>query len=278
MMVACPHLIAFNMILVSGIVVGLVIAIASVVLSSFVAETDIIQMWIASIQPHAETIVHRNFDANKMIVSADGTKNWPTNAEISFTGKAPGNSLSYNEEHSDPSGATSIGARDPDLKLERVTTTPTESESETATTTTMIVMMQNSGNGTGQSGGGDDGGGCMGGMRGSMDCPRMGGGGGAIANASQAVKTDEVIIPQGASQVGFKNPYQPPHIEVQNGTAVTWTNKDDQFHSVTDTTNTFDSDLFGPGTTWAHTFDTPGKYDYYCLIHPWMKGIVDVVS
>ena len=31
-----------------------------------------------------------------------------------------------------------------------------------------------------------------------------------------------------------------------------------------------------PGQSFSHTFDDSGVYDYYCIIHSWMKGTVTV--
>jgi len=30
------------------------------------------------------------------------------------------------------------------------------------------------------------------------------------------------------------------------------------------------------GQSFSHTFDTDGTYDYFCMVHPWMQGIVTV--
>ncbi len=38
----------------------------------------------------------------------------------------------------------------------------------------------------------------------------------------------------------------------------------------------FDSSLFMAGDTFSHTFEEVGKYDYYCMVHPWMTGKVQV--
>lgn len=57
---------------------------------------------------------------------------------------------------------------------------------------------------------------------------------------------------------------------------MTWTNRDDVAHTVTDVDSRFDSKLISPGQSWQHTFDAAGRYDYYCTIHPWMRGAVTV--
>jgi plastocyanin len=93
---------------------------------------------------------------------------------------------------------------------------------------------------------------------------------------SPAVMTDKVTIPNDAWNPRLANPYQPLRIEVQAGTAVTWTNEDSVVHTVTDVDNRFDSMLIDPDGSWSHTFDDEGEYVYYCTIHPWMKGSVKV--
>jgi plastocyanin len=43
---------------------------------------------------------------------------------------------------------------------------------------------------------------------------------------------------------------------------------------VTEVKNKFDSGLLQAGTEWQHTFEEAGQFDYYCMLHPWMKGFV----
>ncbi len=38
----------------------------------------------------------------------------------------------------------------------------------------------------------------------------------------------------------------------------------------------FDSGLFKPDSSWAFKFNKTGTYNYFCTIHPWMEGIVQV--
>ena len=40
----------------------------------------------------------------------------------------------------------------------------------------------------------------------------------------------------------------------------------------------FDSGQFMPGESWSYTFEETGTFTYYCIIHPWMEGIVIVES
>ncbi|HET9774616.1 MAG TPA: plastocyanin/azurin family copper-binding protein, partial [Nitrososphaeraceae archaeon] len=38
----------------------------------------------------------------------------------------------------------------------------------------------------------------------------------------------------------------------------------------------FDSSIINAGSSWEHKFDTAGTFDYYCSLHPFMKGTVTV--
>ncbi|HII36540.1 MAG TPA: PEFG-CTERM sorting domain-containing protein, partial [Nitrosopumilaceae archaeon] len=63
---------------------------------------------------------------------------------------------------------------------------------------------------------------------------------------------------------------------------VTWTNDDTAAHTVTSGNptdgpdGTFDSSLFGPGKTFSQPFKEAGTFPYFCMVHPWMKGVVTV--
>jgi len=90
------------------------------------------------------------------------------------------------------------------------------------------------------------------------------------------VKTDQVSIVSGAWQINTTQSYSPTIIQTSTGTTVTWTNNDNVVHTVTDVGGTFDSHLILPNNTWKYTFNNAGKYNYFCTLHPWMKGIVIV--
>ncbi|HUM70967.1 MAG TPA: plastocyanin/azurin family copper-binding protein, partial [Chloroflexota bacterium] len=69
--------------------------------------------------------------------------------------------------------------------------------------------------------------------------------------------------------IGMANfAFQPKEITVAAGTAVTWVNQDaGPRHSATAADNSFDTGLFDAGKEATLTFDTPGTYVYYCLLH-----------
>ena len=90
------------------------------------------------------------------------------------------------------------------------------------------------------------------------------------------IKTDKVSIVSGAWQINTTESYHPTIIQINSGTAVTWKNDDTIIHTVTEINGKFDSDLIQPDAGWSYTFYNEGKYNYYCTIHPWMKGLVIV--
>jgi plastocyanin len=70
--------------------------------------------------------------------------------------------------------------------------------------------------------------------------------------------------------------FVPGRVEISAGTTVVWRNDDQLIHTVTANDKRFDSGLMEPGKTYRRTFDRPGEYPYYCMPHPFMKGVVVV--
>lgn len=77
--------------------------------------------------------------------------------------------------------------------------------------------------------------------------------------------------------------YNPANYQAKVGDRVTWTNKDSVPHTVTtdpQVPSTYpvqvDSGLMNQNATFSHTFTQPGVFNYYCTIHPYMKGSVTV--
>ena len=70
--------------------------------------------------------------------------------------------------------------------------------------------------------------------------------------------------------------FVPSRLEIAAGTTVQWKNNDPLVHTVTAIDSSFASPQFGLDGTYRHTFTTPGTYDYYCALHPNMKGTVVV--
>jgi len=108
-----------------------------------------------------------------------------------------------------------------------------------------------------------------------------------------------VSIPFGAYNPELNTPtevwYDPPIINVKVGDTITWSNDDQEGHTVTSGNSAgrfgwmsdkegkfgepdgfFDSGRFMPDNSWTYTFENPGTFSYYCTFHPWMEGIVNV--
>ena len=91
------------------------------------------------------------------------------------------------------------------------------------------------------------------------------------AAAQPAVATSAVTIDNFS--------FMPAAIRVKAGTTVTWTNTDEEPHSVVSGEEPMHSKtLAGPNNTFTHTFAKPGTNHYNCGIHPFMHGTVEVTA
>src|SRR5947207_3144772 len=70
--------------------------------------------------------------------------------------------------------------------------------------------------------------------------------------------------------------FSPHRINVKAGTTVTWTNHDDTPHTVASSAKMFKSKALDTNDSFAFTFTTPGVYQYFCSLHPYMTGTVVV--
>ena len=93
-----------------------------------------------------------------------------------------------------------------------------------------------------------------------------------------------VIMPTKSSRPGCDETntcYIPSKISIRQGESVTWLNEDAAFHSVTSGTyenpnGMFDSGHLDPNESFTVKFEESGTFDYFCTLHPWMKGKVIV--
>jgi plastocyanin len=103
------------------------------------------------------------------------------------------------------------------------------------------------------------------------------------AGNQTATSGNEVVIAPGSSSPTNTKFFEPLTINVPVGTTVTWKNSDSTLHTVTSgsaesgTSGTiFDSSYVAAGKTFQHTFSSAGTFDYYCTLHPFMKGKIIV--
>jgi len=76
----------------------------------------------------------------------------------------------------------------------------------------------------------------------------------------------------------------PNMVTIDIGGEVIWENNDTAAHTITSGTavegpsGVFDSSLVMAGSSFSHTFEDAGSFDYFCMVHPWMQGMVMVTD
>ena len=76
--------------------------------------------------------------------------------------------------------------------------------------------------------------------------------------------------------------YIPEAVTVSVGETVIMSNTDTAAHTYTSGTpedgpdGNFDTSLIMTGATFEWTPDTAGEYPYFCMVHPWMQGVITV--
>jgi plastocyanin len=107
----------------------------------------------------------------------------------------------------------------------------------------------------------------------------------APVEESSEPKTVSVEIPTGTASPGCETSnacFSPASLTINAGDTVEWTNADTAAHTVTGgspadgPSGVFDSSLIMGGASFENTFDEAGNYDYFCMVHPWMVGNIQV--
>ena len=97
--------------------------------------------------------------------------------------------------------------------------------------------------------------------------------------ASASATTADSPAPQGGTAVAIADfKFNPATLTVPVGTTVTWTNQDEEPHTLAAKDGSFHSPGMDTHGTYSFTFTTPGSYDYICSIHPFMTGTVVVTK
>ena len=101
------------------------------------------------------------------------------------------------------------------------------------------------------------------------------------------IPTYTISVPQGSSVPGCEeiaHCFEPEEITIKVGEIIEWKNYDDAMHTITSgnpedgPTSLFDSGLAEPDATYALKFNSVGKFDYFCMVHPWQTGSITVVK
>ena len=88
-------------------------------------------------------------------------------------------------------------------------------------------------------------------------------------------------LPECDSAINCLDPYYPT---IYKAGQVIWINNDKAVHSIVSgnpqdgPNGIFDSGLIVPSDTFSEVFEIKGKYDYFCMVHPWIQGTVIVES
>jgi plastocyanin len=103
-----------------------------------------------------------------------------------------------------------------------------------------------------------------------------------IPSGPQTVSVD---IPSGTAVPGCEETnecYLPASVTINAGDTVEWINSDTAAHTVTGgspaegPSGVFDSSLILGGAQYSNTFEESGSFNYFCMVHPWMVGNVQV--
>ena len=97
----------------------------------------------------------------------------------------------------------------------------------------------------------------------------------------------QIAIPDDAAwKETISERFYPPEVIVPSGSDVTWTNEDDLTHTITSgkkagygmyefkQDGAFNSGNLDEGDSFTFHFTEPGRYEYFCVPHPWMNGAV----
>ncbi len=94
------------------------------------------------------------------------------------------------------------------------------------------------------------------------------------------IPIDSPIIGSTGALVAIRNfTFSPATVRVKPGTTVTWINCEPEgidAHTSTSDDELWDSPFLAPGATYSFTFPAVGSFDYHCLPHPFMQGVVIV--
>jgi predicted secreted protein with PEFG-CTERM motif len=91
---------------------------------------------------------------------------------------------------------------------------------------------------------------------------------------------------RGSSQQGCEVTnlcFVPSYVTAHVGDTIIFLNGDDAAHTSTSGTpaagpdGVWDSGLQQPGIDYKLTLDTPGTFDYFCMVHPWMSGQLQIL-
>jgi plastocyanin len=98
-----------------------------------------------------------------------------------------------------------------------------------------------------------------------------------ISASTALVPASAAPAPVKTQSVQIRNfAFAPALLVVARGTTVTWTNSDEDPHTVTAGNKAFHSTALDTDDKYSFTFNTPGEFAYFCSLHPHMTGKIIV--
>jgi plastocyanin len=98
----------------------------------------------------------------------------------------------------------------------------------------------------------------------------------ATAESRAATPAVEAVPPTFVVDTEIRDALFEPEITISAGAAVRWTNRDAALHGITAKGGGSDSGLLARGDSYSKTFAEPGRFEYLCVLHRTMTGVVIV--
>ena len=102
----------------------------------------------------------------------------------------------------------------------------------------------------------------------------------SIMDADLDECVQEGVGSAGGVGIGIRNfAFAQTEVRVSAGTRVTWVNCERPNidpHTTTSDDNIWASPLLSAGQTYSRVFTQPGRYEYHCVPHPSMQGVIIV--
>jgi plastocyanin len=99
----------------------------------------------------------------------------------------------------------------------------------------------------------------------------------AVALWAEAATLASGAEADAAGRVVIRNfMFAPTALTVKAGSVVSWTNQDNEPHTVASDAGVFRSGALDTNDTFTFKFDQPGTYHFLCSIHPYMVGTITV--
>lgn len=102
----------------------------------------------------------------------------------------------------------------------------------------------------------------------------------SIATGDCRIAVGSPIIGSTRALIALKNyGFHPDTLRIKAGTVVTWLNCEPQTiepHTSSAEGGEWNSGYLSPGSSYSWTFQSVGRFNYFCEPHPFMKGVVIV--